>query len=141
MFTPNYESGGAGLIGSVEDYIRLADALACGGVSADGYRVLSMESIDRMRQDQLTGASRADFLQFNRRGYSYALGVRTMVDNRAARSSVGEFGWDGAAGAWVMMDTQRRLSAYYGQHVLGCRYSYDVIHPKLRDMIYEGLEG
>ena len=33
-FGPEYDSGGAGVISCVDDYIRLADALACGG--ADG---------------------------------------------------------------------------------------------------------
>ena len=136
-----YESGGAGLIGDVEDYMRFADALANDGIGWNGYRLLSSNSIDEMRTDQLEGASRVDFLQFNRLGYSYALGVRTLVDGRMSRSPVGEFGWDSAAGGWVLVDVERRLSAFYAQHVLECGYSHEVIHPTVRDLIYEGLDS
>ena len=34
--SPNYESGGAGLVSDVHDCITFADALACGGVLAPG---------------------------------------------------------------------------------------------------------
>ncbi len=44
-FTPNYESGGAGLIGDVRNLIIFLDAIACGGESADGKHILSPEMI------------------------------------------------------------------------------------------------
>ena len=31
-----WESGGAGLVSCAEDYLKFADALACGGVGANG---------------------------------------------------------------------------------------------------------
>ena len=41
----------------------------------------------------------------------------------------------------MLIDVDHGLSAYYAQHILGCGYSYDVIHPTVRDLIYEGLEN
>lgn len=38
--TKNYESGGAGIVSSVDDYILFADAMACGGVGANGARII-----------------------------------------------------------------------------------------------------
>ena len=53
VLTKNYESGGAGLISTVDDYLLYLDAMCHGGISKEGHRILSMESIDLMRQDQM----------------------------------------------------------------------------------------
>lgn len=142
VLSARYESGGAGLMGDVDSYILLSDALANDGVGRTGARILTRASIDEMRRDRLKGASRTDFDTLCRKvGYSYALGVRTLVDASSSRSPLGEFGWDGAAGAWTMIDPDRHLSAFYAQHVLNCGRAYDEFHPAIRDLIYEGLDG
>ena len=139
--SPNYESGGAGLIADVQDYITFADALACGGVGANGARLLFPETIQLWSANQLCPEGRRSFDAWNRKGYSYALGVRTRVDTaKGGRGQIGEFGWDGAAGAWTMIDPVNHLSAFYAMHVRNFGYSYDVIHPTLRDLIYGSLE-
>ena len=53
---------------------------------------------------------------FRRTGYGYGLGVRTPVDNRYSESPIGEFGWNGAAGAHVLIDPQSGLSAFFAAH-------------------------
>jgi CubicO group peptidase (beta-lactamase class C family) len=137
-----YESGGAGLISTADDYILFLDAMCNGGTGADGYRLLSAESIDLMRTDQLHAVSKKDFDLFGKVGYSYGLGVRTLVEKEksGARSPLGEFGWDGAAGAYALIDVENHLAIFYVQHVLGCDYVYQVIHPKVRNLTYEMLE-
>jgi CubicO group peptidase (beta-lactamase class C family) len=90
--------------------------------------------------NQLAAKSRQTFDQWNRKGYSYALGVRTRVEaDLGGKGQVGEFGWDGAASAWNMVDPVNHVSAYFAMHVRNYGYSYDVIHPKIRDLIYRGL--
>lgn len=140
--TKNYESGGAGLISTVNDYLLYLDAMCHGGISKDGCRILTMESIDLMRRDQLSGTSKKDFDLFGRPGYSYGLGVRTLIEKEKSgvRSPLGEFGWDGAAGAYALIDVKNNLAIFYIQHVLQCGYVYNVIHPKVRDLTYEMLE-
>ena len=136
-----YESGGGGLIGDVQDYITFVDALACGGRSREGELILAPEMIQLWSANQLGPRSRQSFDGWKRVGYSYALGVRTRVnDVIGGGGPVGEFGWDGAAGAWAMIDPIHRVSAFFGMHVLNYGYNYDVIHPTLRNLIYEGLE-
>lgn len=140
-YTPLYESGGAGLVSDVKDYITFADALACGGVSKDGQRILSPEMIQLWSANQLGPKSRASFDCWNRKGYSYALGVRTRVNNSiGGRGSVGEFGWDGAACAYAVIDPHTHLSIFFAMHVRNFGYAYDVIHPTLRDLAYGALE-
>ena len=139
---PAYESGGAGLIGDVQSLITFLDAVACEGKTADGKQIVSPEMIQLWSANQLGHRSRASFDAWNRKGYSYGLGVRTRVTALplGGRGQMGEFGWDGAAGSWAMIDPVNHLSAFYAMHVRSFSYAYDVIHPKLRDLIYKGLE-
>lgn len=140
-YTPQYESGGAGLISDLKDYSTFADAVACDGKSKDGYAILSPAMIQLWSANQLGPVSRKSFDTWNRRGYSYGLGVRTRVTLQAGgRGSIGEFGWDGAADSWVMIDPHLHLSAFFAMHVRGFPYAYDVIHPNLRNLIYEAME-
>ena len=136
-FTPVYESGGAGLFSGVGDCIAFADALACGGGG-----LLSPEMVQLWSANQLGPKSRATFDAWQRLGYSYGLGVRTRVNTAiGGRGQIGEFGWDGAAGSWMMIDPVNHISAFYAMHVRDFAYCYDVIHPKLRDLIYKGFEA
>jgi len=52
-----------------------------------------------------------DFFQL-RLGYGYGFGVRTHINKEKSGSisPFGEFGWDGAAGAFSMVDTDNKLS-------------------------------
>ncbi len=142
-FSPDYDSGGAGLCSTLADYILLPEALANGGLGRDGYPLLKPETIDRLREDHITGSRLRGFqLRWGRlKSYGYGLGVRTRLDQSdGSRSPVGEFGWDGAAGAYCIADPKNRLSAFYVQHVLEMGPVFDEIHPRLRDLIYLGLE-
>ena len=103
--------------------------------------ILHPEMIQLWSANQLTAHSRHTFNEWNRRGYSYALGVRTRVDlSVGGPGSIGEFGWDGAAGSWTMIDPANHLSAFFAMHVRNCGYAYDVIHPTIRGLIYECVQ-
>ena len=136
----NYESGGAGLIGGARDYILLADALACGGVGKTGNRILNPQTVNLLRQNHLTPAQFKTFCKPNT-GYSYGLGVRTKIKQQSNNcySPLGEFGWDGAAGAYIMIDPENALSIFYVQHVRNNPEIYDTVHPMLRDLTYKAL--
>jgi CubicO group peptidase (beta-lactamase class C family) len=140
VLSKNFESGGAGLIGSVDDYMKLADTLCNNGTSKDGYELLPSEYIDIMTSDGLDEISKKDFDNFNRPGYTYGLGVRVKVQESEDDSPIGEFGWDSAAGAWVMIDRKNKISAFYAQHVLECEPAYNVIHNTLRKLIYKAIK-
>lgn len=142
VLSPNYLSGGAGLISKADDFILFLDAMCNGGIGANGCRILNEESIELMRSDQLAAQSRQDFSAFDRKGYSYGLGVRVLVDKEVsgAKSPLGEFGWDGAAGASALIDPVNHLAIFYVQHVRACEYAYQTIHPRIRDLTYEMLQ-
>ncbi|HIZ41933.1 MAG TPA: beta-lactamase family protein [Candidatus Gemmiger excrementigallinarum] len=139
-FTKNYESGGAGLCTTVDEYSKVLDALANGGVGANGRRILKPESIALMSRNWLNEQQLADFAKCGKDGYGYGLGVRTLMDGTKAKSPVGEFGWDGAAGAFSLVDPANHLCLYYAHQILGMLEAYSEIHPTIRDLTYEGLE-
>lgn len=136
-----YESGGAGLICTAEAYAAFVRAMSNGGVNEEGHRILTMASIDALRKNRLDARLLPDFAEMNKRGYGYGLGVRTLMDANASRSPVGEFGWDGAAGAYALMDPENRIGIFFAEHVLSFPQNYREIHPRLRDLVYEALLG
>ena len=134
-----YDSGGAGIHSTVDDYIKFADALANGGKGKNGEHILSQKTIDLMRTNHLSEKQLPDLNWSQLKGYGYGLGVRTMIDRAkgGALSPIGEFGWGGAAGAYVMIDPENKLSVFYGQHMLNNLEPY--IHPRIRNLVYSSL--
>ena len=100
-----YESGGAGAISTVDDYIRFLEGLRTG-------KLLSEASIERMTRDYLSEEQRAAC--WVPEGYGYGLGVRVP---RAGYPRT-DYGWGGAAGAYLAIDPTNEISLYYAQHVL-----------------------
>lgn len=138
--TAQYESGGAGLYSTVDDYSLFADAMACGGVGATGAQILKPETIDLMRTEQLSSFTMDPQFSCAGPGYGYGLGVRTLIDrSEGQRSSIGEFGWDGAAGAYVMIDPKYDLSIFFAMHVRGWPQLIGRGHAPIRDLTYEAL--
>ena len=141
-FTADYDSGGAGLFSTVDDYIKLMTAIALGGTTKDGYHLLSRETVALMGKNFLCDDARKDFSTTRSAGYGWGLCGRAHVDPvvSLSRSSVGEFGWDGAAGAFTMMDPEKQVGLYLGTQVKGCNYIYHRIHPEVINLVYEALE-
>ena len=141
ILTENYESGGAGLMGTVTAYSKVIEALANGGVTKDGNRILAEESVKMFMHGVTTGKAQEEF-ESGGKGptYSYGLGVRVKKTMETGLSPIGEFGWDGAAGAYTLIDPINHVSIFFAQHVLGFLPVYLEIHPMLRDLTYEGLE-
>lgn len=136
--TKNYESGGAGLVSCTEDYALFLDALSCGGMGKTGKRILSPLTVELMGINHLKGKQLDDFYDL-RPGYGYGLGVRTHIDKTksGSLSPIGEFGWDGAAGAFSMVDTKNKISLTYFQHV--SRWD-PKMHIELRNALYSCID-
>ena len=100
-----YASGGAGVISTAEDYIKLADALSRPDV------ILKQDTVRMMTTPQLTPRQHSDY---GGRGYYYGLGVRCPGPG----SPYTDFGWGGAAGAYFAAETKKEIAVFYVQHVL-----------------------
>ncbi len=140
-FGPEYDSGGAGIVSSVRDYIKFCSALACGGVGATGERILAPGTIELLRTNQLNQKQMQYFTWPVLRGYGYGLGVRTTIDRAAAgyNGGLGEFGWGGAAGASVYIDPERKAAMVYAHHMLNPQEPY--YQPRVRNVLYTCLDG
>lgn len=133
---PDFDSGGAGVVSTVDDYAVLAAALSCGGALPGGERILAPGSVELLRTNRLTPAQLESFNWRQLTGYGYGIGVRTLLDKGKAGSvgNVGEFGWGGAAGATVLCDPALRLGVVYAHHALNPQEEY--YQPRLRNVIY-----
>ena len=133
-----FESGGAGLISSLEDYSHFAAMLAGNG-EYNGVRILAPQTISLMKMNELGETQMKDFDWAHLRGYGYGLGVRTLVDPVAAGSlsPVGEFGWNGLPGPYLLADTNNELAVVYMQQ-LSPSFE-EKIQPRLRNIVYKCL--
>lgn len=103
-----YESGGAGCISTVEDYIKFLEA-----VRTD--KLIKKETVDLLATNQLTDAQRAMPTYWVREKRGYGFGQQCPVKENMRP----DFGWGGAAGAHYFIDRSRGISAYLGTHILG----------------------
>lgn len=135
-----YESGGAGLCGSPEDYGKFVCAMSMGGTAGAGNRILSENTVNLMKQDFLTDETRKTFNWIQLSGYGYGLGVRTHIapQSGGGLSPLGEFGWGGAAGAYILIDTKNNVGIYYAQHMKNNLEPF--VHPRLRNITYSCLD-
>ena len=133
-----FESGGGGLISSVDDFGKFSNVLCAGGTATSKYRILSKPTIELMRTNHLDGVQRREYNGnwLHHSGYGYGLGVRTMVDKAAggSNSNIGEFGWSGMAGTYVLMDPAIDLTYVYAQQLVPSNEEY--VAPRLRSVVY-----
>jgi CubicO group peptidase (beta-lactamase class C family) len=139
-----YESGGGGLYSTVTDYILFAEALCNNGLASNGERILRKETVHEMRTKRLCQEAQLDFDQFGgvyRNGYSYGLGVRTLVEREEnnSLSQNGEFGWDGARGCYVLIDPEAELTLFYAQQEGGSPWW--TWHGTIRNYAYASVWG
>ncbi|MBP5358115.1 MAG: beta-lactamase family protein [Treponema sp.] len=143
QLSESYQSGGAGLVSCTEDYAILADTLACGGITAGGTRILKPETVERIKQN-LLGVDSMNEIERNmgRKGYGYGCGMQVLINPEkcGSTSPAGVFGWDGAAGSCIQMDTVSKTSFVFTMHVRNYGFSYDVIHPTLRDIVFGRIQ-
>ena len=123
-FGSKFESGGAGCISTVEDYIKFIDALRIGDI------ILKKETIDLLSANQI---SQEQMRTYWLAEYGYGLGQRCPKDDKRS-----DFGWGGAAGAWYAIDRKNQITVYLGTHILGYA-DYQNMRPQILSIIQEIL--
>ncbi len=105
-----YESGGAGCVTCLDDYVKFLEALRIGDI------ILKSETIDMMRTNQIDGNVLKAYHDMPiREKYGYGLGVRVPV----APDATQDFGWGGAAGSYMAVDRDNDFTVFYAQHLFG----------------------
>ena len=98
-----YASGGAGCISTVDDYIKFLEGLRTG-------KLIKPETLRAMTTDRLTDSQKRTYWLNGTHGYG--LGVKTP------KGDTHDFGWGGAANAYLAVDTENEISVYLGAHML-----------------------
>ncbi len=127
------ESGGGGLITTVDDYMKFQEAMCKGNI------ILRKPTIDLMRRDHLTPAQKKNY-GWTGYGMSYGLGVRVIIDPAEMGTTAGltSFGWDGAAGSFSSVDPEKEICIFYAQHLFGSSDWF--INSTIRNIVYAFAE-
>lgn len=102
---PAFESGGGGLVSTMDDYLRFATMLANGGEFA-GRRYVKKSTIELMASDHTGGVPGLAS------GVGFGLGFDVRIPPSPAAMQ-GEYGWSGNAGTKFWVDTKHDLVAIY----------------------------
>ncbi|SFT69186.1 serine hydrolase domain-containing protein [Sedimentitalea nanhaiensis] len=111
-------SGGGGLVGTIDDYMRFTEMLRNGGRHRNG-RLLSPKTLDYMMRNHLPGdiASMGpqSFAEQPMEGVGFGLGGSVVLDPARARcpGSAGDFSWGGMASTFFWMDPALDLSVVF----------------------------
>jgi len=103
------EAGGAGIFSTAGDFARFAQML-CNGGTLEGKRILSRKTVELMTANHMMslpenkGASRAA-------GFGLGVQVTTDLGRMSVPSSIGQFGWYGAATTYCQIDPEERIVA------------------------------
>ena len=117
----HFESGGAGCISTLADFVKFLEALRIGDV------ILKSETIATMTTDQLTDEQRKTFWWGHRSGYGFGVQCpKSGTDDHF-------FGWSGAAGAEPIIDREHGITFFYVRHIIGMNNDY------INDLLVEHL--
>ncbi len=134
---PAYEAGGAGLVSTIDDYMRFARMLLGEGM-LEGTRVLSPGTVRLMRQPQLPYEKLSAYWEAPQ-GYEYGHLMRVMARDGwcAGLCSHGEFGWDGWLGTYFTVAPQEELAMVVMMQ--RCDAGTLPITRKLRSVVYSAI--
>ena len=108
--------GGAGLVASIDDYMRFARMLLNGG-ELDGARILQPSTVRLMATDQLDPTITERFFLPSKGavgfGLDFAVRKRQPQSPSENRGAVGEFFWDGAETTLFWVDPANKLAAVF----------------------------
>lgn len=109
------EAGGAGIFSTAIDFSRFAQML-CNGGSLDGRKILGRKTVELLSANHLSLMPGNPMATRDR---GFGLGVEVVVDQGrlSIPSSIGQFGWYGAATTYCQIDPKERVVAIaFAQH-------------------------
>ncbi|MEZ4671601.1 MAG: serine hydrolase domain-containing protein [Anaerolineae bacterium] len=103
-------SGGGGLVSTLADYLQFCRCLLKQGIY-DGGRLLSRKTMELMTANHIPDSMMPIYMGLEQRDHGFGLGFRVTTHLGQARklSSVGEFGWGGAANTFFLIDPAEEL--------------------------------
>lgn len=122
---PAFLSGGGGLVGTADDYLRFCHLLVGGG-ELDGVRLLSPRTLRLMASNHLPGGrtlnemGQTTFSEVSMEGTGFGLGFSVLVDAAANQTlgSEGLYAWGGAASTAFWIDPAEELAVVFMTQLL-----------------------
>ena len=117
---PAFESAGAGLVSTYDDYMKFAWMLACGG-ELNGTRIIRRDTVKIFSENQLTRQqTEAIYLDYLK-GYGYGNLMRVCVEEKEAcvPGIRNAFGWDGWCGPYMTVDSENRKALVFFLQIAG----------------------
>lgn len=139
---PGNDSGGAGGVSTVGDYLRFCQMLLNGG-TLEGTRIMSRTTVRWMTSDHLDAGIEQPLqpseLLLGTKGYSFGLGfaVRRADGLAGTPGSAGDFTWGGYAGTYFWVDPTERLTAVMMTQAPGPRRAY--YRKLIRQLVYQAI--
>ena len=142
---PTMQSGGGGLVGTIDDYARFCQMLTGGG-ALDGVRILGRPTVELMRTNHLPGGGQLrDFaipggygeVGFDGNGFGLQVAVGLGPAATAGVGPAGDFMWGGAASTAFWIDPTEDLYAIFMTQILPSGV-YD-FRGQLRSMVYAAI--
>ena len=143
---PVLESGGGGLVSTIQDYMRFCQMMVKGG-ALDGVRILSPKSVALFSLNHLPGNQDLTQLApagaFSESGYSgigFSLGCGVNIDVAKTRlpGTVGEYFWGGAASTAFWIDPKEDLTVVFMTQVIGTDARL-TLRRDLRTLVYSAM--
>jgi CubicO group peptidase (beta-lactamase class C family) len=103
------EAGGAGIFSTADDYARFAQML-CNGGTLDGQRVLGRKTVELMTANHTVTLPNNQSAS-RQKGFGFGVEVTTDLGQLSMPSSVGQFGWYGAATTYCQIDPKEHMVA------------------------------
>jgi CubicO group peptidase (beta-lactamase class C family) len=109
------EAGGAGIFSTAGDFARFAQML-CNGGTLEGKRILGRKTVELMTANHLVTLPNNQAAT-RQKGFGLGVEVTTDLGQLSMPSTVGQFGWYGAATTYCQIDPKERLVAIaFAQH-------------------------
>lgn len=137
---PSFESGGAGLNSTVDDYMKFCLMLVNKGLF-DGKRILQEKTVEFLSNSKLSDNLQKCFdkKMEHLQGYTYCNLNRVCIDK--GKTSIftenGEFGWDGWLGPYMSVDLKNDLTIVYLQQITNSGTTSTM--RKIKNIIYSSL--
>lgn len=109
---PAFESGGAGLVSTLDDYAKFANMLMAKG-EHKGVRLLERKTVEYLSSVTLQATQQAAFKNWHTlSGHSYGNLMRVVTDasQTASIACQGEYGWDGWLGCYFANLPKEKVS-------------------------------
>lgn len=134
-----YESGGAGLVSTLDDYVHFATMMIQKG-QYKGRQLLGSKTVEFMTQNHLTKWQKRTLNWDSVIGHGYGCLMRVLEQPGVAglNGSIGEYGWDGWAGNYVTMVPNEELVIL--SFIQRCSSGFNTMVRKQRAVTYGALE-